>query len=171
MTRGVGRQRDPSTHDLTPPNSGERDSARDVVAGSIAKHDARPWAKAIRDGKICSKCKCTKPAGEFVANARARDRLSSWCRLCQVEATRSWRTENASEINAKRRAAYREAHPARQCSECGAPIASSRVICGLSKCKTARAKRLDPEGYRERERLKVERRRDARRKARERVAS
>ena len=55
----------------------------------------------------------------------------------------------------------------RVCSECGAVLEGrQRVTCGTSRCRDARFKRLRPEAYAERERAKVERRREKRREAR-----
>lgn len=55
-----------------------------------------------------------------------------------------------------------------ECSECSGPLEGrQRVICGKASCRDRRFKRLNPEAYAERERQKVERRREARRAARE----
>jgi hypothetical protein len=52
----------------------------------------------------------------------------------------------------------------RICSECGQPLEGrQRVLCGKRACKTARLRRLDPDGYAAREAAKVERRRVRRR--------
>jgi hypothetical protein len=51
------------------------------------------------------------------------------------------------------------------CSECGDPLQGrQRVICGASKCRDGRYRRLHPDSYAERERQKVERRREKRRR-------
>jgi hypothetical protein len=49
-------------------------------------------------------------------------------------------------------------------SECGDPLTGNqRVICGKSRCRDARCRRLHPKSYAKRERQKVERRRQRRR--------
>ena len=54
-----------------------------------------------------------------------------------------------------------------ECQECGDPLTGrQRVICGTARCRERRFKRLQPEAYAERERQKVERRREKRRAAR-----
>jgi hypothetical protein len=54
------------------------------------------------------------------------------------------------------------------CSECGEPLLPGKfVVCGKSKCRDARFRRTNPEGYAAREAAKVVRRREARKKARE----
>jgi hypothetical protein len=54
------------------------------------------------------------------------------------------------------------------CSECGELLEGrQRIICGASRCRDARFRRLHPEAYAERERAKVERRRLRRQQARE----
>ena len=50
------------------------------------------------------------------------------------------------------------------CSECGAPLeGKQRVICGQSRCRDGRFRRLHPDKYAAREAAKVERRRETRR--------
>jgi hypothetical protein len=54
------------------------------------------------------------------------------------------------------------------CTECGESLEGrQRVICGKPSCRDRRFKRTNPEAYAERERAKVERRREARRAKRE----
>jgi hypothetical protein len=54
------------------------------------------------------------------------------------------------------------------CTECGDPLTGrQRVTCGKASCRDRRFKRLRPEAYAERERQKVERRREKRRADRE----
>ena len=56
----------------------------------------------------------------------------------------------------------------RHCSECGTELKGRhRVTCGSRRCRDARFKHTNPEAYAERERQKVERRREARRAKRE----
>jgi hypothetical protein len=42
--------------------------------------------------KTCRHCRKRQPVTDFPRNAHTRDGLSSWCRSCHVEATRTWRT-------------------------------------------------------------------------------
>jgi hypothetical protein len=50
------------------------------------------------------------------------------------------------------------------CSECGAELTGmQRITCGSRKCRDARFKRTNPEGYARWEAAKVERRRAKRR--------
>lgn len=68
-------------------------------------------------------------------------------------------------------ARYRKLHPVevRRCTECDAELdGRKRAVCGPT-CRERRFKRLRPEAYAKREAAKVERRREARRRAREAV--
>ena len=53
--------------------------------------------------KTCTKCGKERKAAEFPRSSRSRDRLSSWCKPCHLEATRRWRAEHREELNAARR--------------------------------------------------------------------
>jgi hypothetical protein len=54
------------------------------------------------------------------------------------------------------------------CTECGDKLnGRQRVTCGKASCRDRRFKRTNPEAHAERERQKVERRREQRRAARE----
>ena len=87
-------------------------------------------------------------------------------RGAQLERARRYYAEHREEILEKaaaRRGVTRP--PARTtCSECGDEFTGrQRVICGKASCRDRRFKRTNPEAYAERERKKVERRREARR--------
>ena len=63
---------------------------------------------------------------------------------------------------AARRGKVRQSEP-RACSECGTVLEGrQRVVCGATRCRDARYRRLRPEAYAEREAWKVERRRERR---------
>jgi hypothetical protein len=46
--------------------------------------------------KTCRHCHRRQPLADFPRNGHTRDGLSSWCRECHVEATRTWRTREHS---------------------------------------------------------------------------
>jgi hypothetical protein len=85
------------------------------------------------------------------------------------ERSRHYYAANREKVLARMRA-KREAleGPRNQtCSECGDLLEGrQRVICGTASCRDRRFRRLNPEAYAERERQKVERRRERRRAAR-----
>jgi hypothetical protein len=66
----------------------------------------------IREGlKGCPHCGEVKRPQDFCRNRTCSDGLSAWCRVCMVEAVRSWRYRNPEKQRAltKRLAArYRE---------------------------------------------------------------
>jgi hypothetical protein len=73
--------------------------------------------------------------------------------------------EKVLEKAAARRGTTRAPEPT-HCSECCAELTGrQRVTCGKASCRDRRFRRLHPEAYAERERLKVERRREKRRAA------
>ena len=75
--------------------------------------------------------------------------------------------EKVLEKAAKRRGRVRPPERTR-CTECGTSLeGQQRVTCGKASCRERRFKRTNPEAYAERERQKVERRREARRAKRE----
>jgi len=49
---------------------------------SRAVYAAKEWRPAAVQLKACSKCKATKPAGEFSRSKRTKDGLQSWCLGC-----------------------------------------------------------------------------------------
>lgn len=118
--------------------------------------------------KRCPHCKGWLPFSAFRQDRTTRSWLSSWCRKCLAEATRDWRQRNSAEINAERRAAYREANPLepRTCPECGetfTPKRTDAIICGKRRCKDRRYRRLHPEEYRAKQRRKAARLRERKR--------
>lgn len=88
----------------------------------------------------------------------------------QHERSRRYYAEHREEVLARsqaKRDAKRGPQPPRFCSECGEPLEGrSRVVCLRRRCKERRWRRLNPEAYQDKERKKVVRRREARRKAR-----
>jgi hypothetical protein len=92
----------------------------------------------------CTRCHRWKPLEAFHPNPRLRTGLQSWCKECQLEATRQWRAENREYIenyNATRRAAYRAEHPLeeRTCVVCGRPFTKrpDALVCG-EECRRQR---------------------------------
>jgi hypothetical protein len=87
--------------------------------------------------------------------------VSSWCRQCQLEATRRWRAEHPEQVardNAKRWAAYAAARPERHCSECGALLEGRRFRVCSRRCKDARYRRLHPDAVKAKQARKYQRR-------------
>jgi len=116
--------------------------------------------------KRCGRCGGMRPLGEFIRDESKRMGRGSICRECDREKSRAYYAANRKRVLEKQ-AAKRPAR-SRMCLECGAELEGRRrVICGSSRCRDARFRRTNPEAYAERERAKVERRREARRKARE----
>jgi hypothetical protein len=81
------------------------------------------------------------PLSEFPRNRSAQWGRGSRCRRCAAAATKDWRDRHKREINAERRAAYREANPLRErpCAVCGRPFAKRRdaLVCG-PRCRNRR---------------------------------
>src|SRR5262249_38356123 len=71
----------------------------------------KPGRKSAQMGKTCTRCGETKPAGEFPANRRMRDCLSSHCRSCHADSCARWRANHPEKIEA-RNTARREAYNA-----------------------------------------------------------
>lgn len=117
--------------------------------------------------KLCGRCGGWLPLEAFTADQHRPDGRGTYCLACGRERAREFYARNREVILA--RAAARRGTPSvRHCSECGAELEGrSRVCCGASKCREARFKRENPEAYAAREAAKVERRREARRRARE----
>ena len=112
--------------------------------------------------KQCPHCKTFKPIEAFPRNRATSSGLSSWCRECHVAATRRWRAENPEWIAAHSES--RRKPPAKHiCPECGVVFYGrrDRLTCSR-RCKDARYRRRHPEEYRAKERRK-----DARRRARQ----
>ncbi len=123
--------------------------------------------------KVCSRCGETLPRDAFVRRTESRGGdYKGWCRQCDAERSRVYYRANRERIleaAAARRGGSR-AEALESCSECGAElVGKQRLTCGSSACRDARFKRLHPEAYAAREAAKVERRREARRRARENV--
>jgi hypothetical protein len=85
---------------------------------------------------------------------------------------RYWATvDEQREKSLARYYATRPEPQVRHCSECGRELEGrQRVACGSSSCREVRLKRTNPEAHAKREAGKVERRRQARRRAREKPA-
>jgi hypothetical protein len=113
---------------------------------------------------------CPRCGGRFRRDELARDasRMTgrkSICVPCDREKSRAFYAANRERVLAKL-AAKRPAQAPRFCSECGEPLEGRQlVICGARRCRDLRFARLNPEGHAARERAKVVRRREARRRA------
>jgi hypothetical protein len=86
-----------------------------------------------------------------------------------VSESRRYYAEHREEILEKAAAKRGQSRPPQltEYSECGDPLTGRRrIICGTARCRERRFRRLHPEAYAERERQKVERRREKRRAAR-----
>jgi hypothetical protein len=112
----------------------------------------------------CPGCGETKPLEDFVRNTRARLNHGKICRECDRERSRRYYRLHRDKVLAKA-AVRRGPRPTRYCSECGVELEPpKRVVCGQT-CRERRFKRLHPESYERREKAKVVRRREARRRA------
>ena len=122
----------------------------------------------------CTSCSAWKPAEDFPANPRMRDGRSSHCRVCHAGASKRWREANrdyVDAVNAARREGFAAEHGQleRQCENCGRTFARSRRdarTCS-QRCRD-RLAHLRWRGqtggtHAEKERRKVERRRQRRR--------
>jgi len=103
---------------------------------------------------------CERCGVEFERRS-GRGRPRAFCEECRPAIAQADREA----YNARRRAAYRVAHPpvVRHCAECGAEILGrpDRVVCGKRCCKDARYARLHPVEF-----AAARRRHDARVRAR-----
>jgi hypothetical protein len=101
---------------------------------------------------------------DFARDASKPSGRTSICKPCDREKARRYYQENRDAKLA--RAAARR--PERRCEECGDPVPAGHLVtCGASRCREDRYRRLHPAEYAAREKRKVERRREARRQARE----
>lgn len=119
--------------------------------------------------RVCLRCGGTFPREEFARDASKTFGFKSWCKECERKRGRAYYAANRERIlEAAVRKRGRPRSPERtECSECGEPLeVRQRVCCGSSKCREQRFRRLQPEAYAAREAAKVERRREARRRAR-----
>ena len=86
------------------------------------------------------------------------------------ERARAYYWRNRETVLAKAAARRGKTRPPERttCSECGVPLEGrQRTTCGKASCRDRRFRRLHPESYAERERQKVERRRERRHAAKE----
>ncbi len=105
--------------------------------------------------QVCPSCGVQKARIEFAVDRHRASGRKPICKACD---------------SARSLARYQRLHPEveRHCSECGVELEGrQRLMCGSSRCRDARLKRVNPEAYARREAAKVERRREARRAARE----
>lgn len=97
-----------------------------------------PWRPKA---KRCPNCSRWLPLDAFGVNRRMHLGRSSWCRECARAATQDWRQRNREQINAERRAAYRDANPLpeRPCAVCGKLMVKRRdaLVCG-PRCRKRR---------------------------------
>ena len=113
----------------------------------------------------CYACSGLLPTESFAIDRKKPGGRKSICLPCDREKARAYYRENRERLLA-RAATQREPRPPAFCSECGAPLeGQQRVTCGSAGCRDRRFRRLHPAEYLERERRKVERRREKRREA------
>lgn len=116
---------------------------------------------------VCVKCGERRSRDEFVKDSSKPSGVASTCRECDRERSRAYYAKHREKVLA-RAAARRPTTGPRSCSECGAPLEGrQRVTCGARRCRDARFKWTNPDGYAKREAAKVARRREARQRARE----
>jgi hypothetical protein len=107
---------------------------------------------------LCTHCRRLLPAAAFRPNPSLRLGFTSWCRECQVAATRRWRAANRDRINALRRTGLRAPDHDRQkpCRRCGhlftVPAGRKGWVCDECQLK-ARQERDRAAWLRRRDRL------------------
>ena len=99
--------------------------------------------------KRCVHCGESKPAGEFPPSRTTRDRLSSWCKACHVEATRRSRAKHG---RARRTRPRPVPMPCRQCGETFQPSRAGRMYCSAACGRAAVAERRQAQRLEERRR-------------------
>jgi hypothetical protein len=130
-----------------------------------------------RRNRRCAECSTdldwrTVPRSAFCSDKcryRFRDRRK-YAQNPDPERARSrsyyWRNREAVLEKAAAKRGRRRPPEHTHCTECGDELEGrKRIICGKASCRDRRFKRLHPEAYAERERQKVERRRERRRAA------
>lgn len=122
----------------------------------------------LRDGKT------TKQYCSPKCRYKARDR-AKYAANPEGERERSrayyWRNREAVLEKAAAKRGRSRPPELTNCTECGDPLTGRRrVICGKASCRDRRFRRTNPEAYAERERQKVERRREKRRAQRVQIA-
>ena len=103
---------------------------------------------------FCARCGGWFPLAELAVDRKRPNGHKAMCRRCD---------------SARSLERYRKRHPRveRHCSECGVElVGQQRLTCGSNQCREARLRRTNPAAYAKREAAKVERRREARRRAR-----
>ena len=142
---------------------------------TLARKRGGPAMSEWREGAArCTSCSAWKPAEDFPANPRMRDGRSSHCRVCHAAASKRWREANrdyVDAVNAARREEYAAEHGQleRQCENCGRTFARSRrdarTCSQRCRDRLAHLRRRGQTGgtHAEKERRKVERRRQRRR--------
>lgn len=131
--------------------------------------ERRRFFEVFSDSDVltCPRCGGRLRRDDLARDASRMTGRKSICVPCDREKSRAYYAANRERVLA-RIAAKRPVQAPRFCSECGDPLEGRQlVICGKRRCRDARFKRLNPEGYEAREARKVERRREARQKARE----
>ena len=114
------------------------------------------WLTVPRSGFCSDQCRYRFRDRRRYAQNRERER----------ERSRAYYWRNREAVLEKAAAKRGRPRPPEltNCTECGAELTGrQRVICGKASCRDRRFKRTNPEAYTERERQKVERRREARR--------
>ena len=67
----------------------------------------------VKTHKRCANCEGWLPFEAFRPNTKLKSGLSSWCKVCQLEASQRWRAKHREEINRARREAYGAVKPHR----------------------------------------------------------
>ncbi len=106
----------------------------------------------------CGRCGRTLPLAEFSRDSSKPSGRKSICIPCDRKKAKSYYQKNRAAVLARATAKRVSVlPPLRFCEECGGLLEGRRrVCCGSSRCLEARARRLDPAGYAERQRRKVE---------------
>jgi hypothetical protein len=114
------------------------------------------------DPRVCLRCGERRRFDEFALDRSKPAGRGAICKPCDRAKSKAYYRENRERILA-RAASKRPAREQGSCSECGELLeGQARVCCGKSKCREARFKRTNPEGYAAREAAKVVRRRERR---------
>jgi hypothetical protein len=120
-------------------------------------HDSRGMVVPGLDscGRVCTLCKRMLPWDEFGLDRSKSNGHKSSCKACDSARVLKRYHEQRADV------------PAPTCEECGVELEGRRRVVCSSRCRERRFRRLNPEAYGTREAAKVERRREARRRARE----
>lgn len=171
-----------STETVRDPRSRKTPSDGEMAEVSGDSPDFAMILWKARRTSTCAECGCdityvSSPRSGFCCETHYyafRDRRRYWSDPeGQRERARAYYWANREKVLEKAAAKRGKTRSPEQteCSECGELLSGrQRVICGKASCRDRRFRRLHPEAYAERERQKVERRRERRRAARSEAA-